>query len=183
MRDSSRAALAEASLPPSRLELEITESLLLDDTDAVLAELARLKALGVAIVMDDFGTGYSSLGYLWRFPFDKIKIDRTFMQSLDRVDKTVETIMRTIVGLGHSLHMRVTIEGVEDARQIEFDPRSRLRRGPGLLFRSSHAGDRHSQADARRLPARAGQGRPSRRAEAAHHQVGRRPTPRRDRLV
>ncbi len=114
------AALAEAKLPASRLELEITESLLLEDTEANLGELARLKALGVSIVMDDFGTGYSSLSYLWRFPFDKIKIDRTFMSSLDIADKSVETIIKTIVGLGHSLHMRVTIEGVEDARQVDF---------------------------------------------------------------
>ena len=114
------AALAEAGLPANRLELEVTESLLLEDTTANLSELGRLKALGVSIVMDDFGTGYSSLSYLWRFPFDKIKIDRAFMGSLDAADKSVETIVKTIVGLGHSLHMRVTIEGVEDAEQIEF---------------------------------------------------------------
>ena len=70
------AALKEANLEPSRLELEITETLLLGDSESVMAELRKLKELGVAIVMDDFGTGYSSLSYLWRFPFDKIKIDR-----------------------------------------------------------------------------------------------------------
>jgi len=118
--DVVSAALAEAALEPQRLHLEITESLLLRETSAVMTELARLKALGVLIVMDDFGTGYSSLSYLWRFPFDKIKIDRAFMQSLDSADKTAETIVKTIVGLGHSLQMRVTIEGVEDARQVAF---------------------------------------------------------------
>jgi EAL domain-containing protein (putative c-di-GMP-specific phosphodiesterase class I) len=70
--------------------------------------------------MDDFGTGYSSLSYLWRFPFDKIKIDQAFMRSLDAFDNSVQTIVRTIVGLGHSLNMRVTAEGVETARQLEF---------------------------------------------------------------
>jgi diguanylate cyclase (GGDEF)-like protein len=114
------AALAEAGLEPSRLELEITEVLLLRDTDAILAELGRLKALGVAVVMDDFGTGYSSLSYLWRFPFDKIKIDRAFMQTVNAKDESVQTIIKTIVGLGHSLHMRVTVEGIEDGQQAEF---------------------------------------------------------------
>jgi diguanylate cyclase (GGDEF)-like protein len=113
-------ALAESALEPGRLELEITETLLLRDTDAILAELGRLKALGVAVVMDDFGTGYSSLSYLWRFPFDKIKIDRAFMQTVDAADENVQTIIKTIVGLGHSLHMRVTVEGVEDGEQAEF---------------------------------------------------------------
>jgi EAL domain-containing protein (putative c-di-GMP-specific phosphodiesterase class I) len=70
--------------------------------------------------MDDFGSGYSALSYLWRFPFDKIKIDQTFLQSLDTPDKSAETIIKTIIGLGHSLNMRVTIEGVEDARQVDF---------------------------------------------------------------
>jgi diguanylate cyclase (GGDEF)-like protein len=118
--DMVAAALMETGLAPSRLELEITESLLLGDTGAVMAELGRLKALGVAIVMDDFGTGYSSLSYLWRFPFDKIKIDRAFMLGFDTADENVKTIVQTIVGLGRSLRMRVTAEGVENARQAEF---------------------------------------------------------------
>jgi diguanylate cyclase (GGDEF)-like protein len=118
--DIVRAALEESGLEPRQLELEITEALLLRDTDAILAELRRLKALGVAVVMDDFGTGYSSLSYLWRFPFDKIKIDRAFMQTTNATAENVETIIRTIVGLGHSLHMRVTVEGIEDDQQAEF---------------------------------------------------------------
>lgn len=120
IRDIVAAALAETALQPNRLELEITESLLLQDTGAVMSELRRLKALGVAIVMDDFGTGYSSLSYLWRFPFDKIKIDRSFMLAFDTSDKNAETIVRTIVGLGRSLRMEVTAEGVESVRQVEF---------------------------------------------------------------
>jgi diguanylate cyclase (GGDEF)-like protein len=114
------AALRDARLEPHRLQLEITESLLLRDANAIMLELRRIKALGVAIVMDDFGTGYSSLSYLWRFPFDKIKIDRAFLQSLSAENRAAEMIVRTIVGLGHSLQMRVTIEGVENADQVDF---------------------------------------------------------------
>jgi EAL domain-containing protein (putative c-di-GMP-specific phosphodiesterase class I) len=82
---ASRVAevLAERGLESRRLELEITEGLLLTESDEVMDELRRLKALGLGIVMDDFGTGYSSLSYLWQFPFDKIKIDRAFMRALD----------------------------------------------------------------------------------------------------
>jgi len=112
--------LRQTGLAAHRLELEITESLLLHDTEAVLDELAALKALGVAIVMDDFGTGYSSLSYLWRFPFDKIKIDGSFMHALDSNDANAEKIIRTIVALGRSLRMRVTVEGVENSRQVGF---------------------------------------------------------------
>ena len=95
--DVVRAALEASGLAPARLQLEITESLLMDDTDAVMSELTQLKMLGVAIVMDDFGTGYSSLSYLWRFPFSKIKIDRAFIQNLDSADTPIETIVRTII--------------------------------------------------------------------------------------
>ncbi len=77
------AALRESGLEPSRLELEITESLLLRHTETIMCKPSKLKARGVAIVMDAFGTGYSSLSYLWRFPFDKIKIDRTLMNGLE----------------------------------------------------------------------------------------------------
>ena len=85
-----------------------------------MAELQTLKAMGVAIVMDDFGTGYSSLSYLWRFPFDKIKIDRSFMQGFDGSGRDAETVVKTIIALGRELNMRVTVEGVETARQVAF---------------------------------------------------------------
>jgi diguanylate cyclase (GGDEF)-like protein len=114
------AALKEANLEPTRLELEITETLLLGDNESVMTELRALKQLGVAIVMDDFGTGYSSLSYLWRFPFDKIKIDRSFMQGFDGSGRDAETVVKTIITLGRELHMRVTIEGVETAKQAAF---------------------------------------------------------------
>lgn len=112
--------LEETGLPANRLELEITEGLVMNDTDSVSAQLRQLKELGVAIVMDDFGTGYSSLSYLWRFPFDKIKIDRSFMQAFENSDENVESILATIVALGHSLKMRVTAEGVETPAQAAF---------------------------------------------------------------
>ena len=118
--DIVAAALKEAGLAPHRLELEITETLLLGNSEAIMAELQTLKAMGVAIVMDDFGTGYSSLSYLWRFPFDKIKIDRSFMQGFDGSGRDARTVVKTIIALGRELNMRVTVEGVENAKQAAF---------------------------------------------------------------
>jgi diguanylate cyclase (GGDEF)-like protein len=113
-------ALKDSGLAPRRLELEITETLLLGNSKAIMTELQLLKAMGVAIVMDDFGTGYSSLSYLWRFPFDKIKIDRSFMEGFDGSGRDAETVVKTIIALGRELHMRVTVEGVETAKQAAF---------------------------------------------------------------
>ncbi len=110
--------LEETGLDPRRLELEITERLLLQNTEAVIATLKRLDALGVSIAMDDFGTGYSSLSYLTKFPVRKIKIDRSF---IDRLGTTPETtaIVNSIVGLGQSLNVTITAEGVENAGQAD----------------------------------------------------------------
>jgi diguanylate cyclase (GGDEF)-like protein len=113
-------ALRDSGLDPYRLELEITESLLLGNTDAILAQLRTLKAIGVSIVIDDFGTGYSSLSYLWRFPFDKIKIDRSFMRGVETSGKNAGTVVKTIIALGRELDMRITVEGVETAEQAAF---------------------------------------------------------------
>jgi diguanylate cyclase (GGDEF)-like protein len=110
-------ALADAGLAPERLEVEITESLLMVDTDRVVRALHSLSALGVRIAMDDFGTGYSSLAYLWRFPFDKLKIDRAFTKGLAE-DPKVNLIVRSIVSLAHSLQIRVNAEGVETDGQM-----------------------------------------------------------------
>ena len=118
--DIVATALEQAGLEPYRLELEITESLLLGDSESIMAELHTLKSMGVAIVMDDFGTGHSSLSYLWRFPFDKIKIDRSFMLGLDNSGRDAETVVKTIIALGRELHMRVTVEGVETSQQAAF---------------------------------------------------------------
>ena len=114
------AALEKSGLKASRLLLEITESLLLADSDGVMLELGRLKALGAEIVMDDFGTGYSSLSYLWRFPFDKIKIDGSFMRAFETPGAPAEKVVRTIAALGHTLGMRVCLEGVETERHAEY---------------------------------------------------------------
>ena len=111
------AALDDSGLPPHRLELEITESLLMSNTDRVLRMLHALSAMGVRIAMDDFGTGYSSLAYLWRFPFDKVKIDRSFTQGLGS-DPKVALIVRSIVSLAHSMEIRVNAEGVETSAQL-----------------------------------------------------------------
>jgi len=118
--DVVKNALTSSGLAAHRLQLEITEGLLLHDTDSILDELRRIKGLGVAIVMDDFGTGYSSLSYLWRFPFDKLKIDASFMMAMKQHDETIETVVKTIVSLGHLLQMKVTIEGVENEWQVGF---------------------------------------------------------------
>ena len=128
------AALKDANLEPFRLELEITETLLLGDSESVMTELRALKELGVAIVMDDFGTGYSSLSYLWRFPFDKIKIDRCFMQGFDGSTRDAETVVKTIITLGRELHMHVTIEGVETAKQAAFLDSANGEQAQGFYF-------------------------------------------------
>ena len=112
--------LKESGLDANRLELEITEVLMLGDSESTMKQLRELKALGVSIVMDDFGTGYSSLNYLWKFPFDKIKIDRSFMQDFDKSGRDVETVVKSIIALGRELRMRVTVEGVETLKQADF---------------------------------------------------------------
>jgi EAL domain-containing protein (putative c-di-GMP-specific phosphodiesterase class I) len=111
--------LQETGLEASRLELEITEGVLLADTGAALDTLERLRELGVRIAMDDFGTGYSSLSYLQKFPFDTIKIDRSFVGAIETRSEA-DAIVRAVVGLGRSLGMRTCAEGVETAGQLAF---------------------------------------------------------------
>jgi diguanylate cyclase (GGDEF)-like protein/PAS domain S-box-containing protein len=111
--------LLETGLAPGRLELEITEGVLIEDFDRGLALLRRLKALGVRISMDDFGSGYSSLSYLQAFPFDKIKIDRAFVMNLGRNPQSA-AIVRAVIGLGHGLEMSIVAEGVETQEQLGF---------------------------------------------------------------
>ncbi len=110
--------LKETGLSPERLELEITENLLINDTEEVLAKLSRLRQLGVNIAMDDFGTGYSSLSFLARFPFSKIKIDRQFVRNMTR-DPAMRAIVKTVIALGKSLDVVITAEGVETEEQAE----------------------------------------------------------------
>jgi EAL domain-containing protein (putative c-di-GMP-specific phosphodiesterase class I) len=113
------AVLLETGLAPSRLELEITEGVLIGDFSRAVATLRRLKALGVRIAMDDFGTGYSSLSYLHSFPFDKIKIDQTFITNLERNQQSA-TIVRAVIGLARGLKLPVLAEGVETSDQVAF---------------------------------------------------------------
>lgn len=111
-----RQALFDAGLPPQRLVIELTESMLMDDVPAAIALMNELKAMGLSLSIDDFGTGYSSLSYLKRFKLDELKIDRSFV--IDLPDKPVDVaIARTIIELGHSLGMKVLAEGVESAAQ------------------------------------------------------------------
>jgi diguanylate cyclase (GGDEF)-like protein len=112
-----RAALANSQLPASRLELEITEAVLLQESEETLAILRELRSLGIRIAMDDFGTGYSSLGYLRSFPFDRIKIDRSFVRDLE-TSADCEAIIRAITGLSGSLGIATTAEGVETSEQL-----------------------------------------------------------------
>jgi len=113
------AILFETGLAANRLELEITESVLIDDFSRGLSILRRLKSLGVRIAMDDFGTGYSSLSYLQSFPFDKIKVDQTFISNLGYGSQSA-TIVRAVIGLARGLDIPVVAEGVETSEQMSF---------------------------------------------------------------
>ncbi len=112
------SALARSQFPACLLELEITEAVLIDDDTAALEVLHRLRSLGVRIALDDFGTGYSSLSYLQRFPFDKIKIDRSFVRGIADSD-TSRDIIRAIVDIAKTRQITTTAEGVETERQRE----------------------------------------------------------------
>ena len=126
-------ALKHSGLPPRRLELEITETLLLEKSAQVLATLHALRALGVRISMDDFGTGYSSLSYLRSFPFDKIKIDRSFVHDIG-ANADSQAIVRAIVSLGDSLGIKITAEGVETESDLAYLKAEGCTEGQGFLF-------------------------------------------------
>jgi diguanylate cyclase (GGDEF)-like protein/PAS domain S-box-containing protein len=111
--------LCRTNLPPQRLELEVTESLLIGDAEKALCLLKRMRREGIEISLDDFGTGYSSLSYLTRFPFSKLKVDKSFIWNLDRTPEDAE-IVRAILAMARALHLRVTAEGVETEAQLKF---------------------------------------------------------------
>lgn len=111
-------ALKDSGIDPGRVELEITESVMLEDASGALEVMRTLKRLGVRISMDDFGTGYSSLSYLRAFPFDGLKIDRSFLNRLDESEDD-KAIIRAIVGLGRALSLTVTAEGIETAEHLK----------------------------------------------------------------
>lgn len=114
-----RAALDASGLDAARLEIEVTENLFIANADDVAEKLHKLRDLGVRVVMDDFGTGYSSLQYLWKFPFDKLKVDRSCFMSLGE-SETVPVVLRTIRAMTRAMHLRVTAEGIETESQRAF---------------------------------------------------------------
>jgi EAL domain-containing protein (putative c-di-GMP-specific phosphodiesterase class I) len=128
-----KQALDQSGLSPKRLELEITEAVLLERVDHTLATLHALRALGVSISMDDFGTGYSSLSYLRSFPFDKIKIDRSFVHNLGS-NAEAQAIVRAILSLGASLGMTITAEGIETEEELACLKAASCHQGQGYLF-------------------------------------------------
>jgi diguanylate cyclase (GGDEF)-like protein len=127
------SALAASGLAPTRLEIEITESVLLYNKEATLAVLHQLRALGIRIAMDDFGTGYSSLTYLQSFPFDKIKIDRSFVKNINE-DSSSLTIVRAVAALANGMGMTATAEGVETAEQLHSIASEGCTEMQGFLF-------------------------------------------------
>jgi EAL domain-containing protein (putative c-di-GMP-specific phosphodiesterase class I) len=138
------AALAASGLPASRLELEITEAVLIRDDDVALAILHQLRTIGVRIALDDFGTGYSSLSYLKRFPFDKIKIDRCFVSDIE-VDGSA-AIVQAVVNIAAARNMTTTAEGVETEQQRDMLRRLGCTEMQGYLFSAPKPA-----AEARRL--------------------------------
>jgi diguanylate cyclase (GGDEF)-like protein/PAS domain S-box-containing protein len=162
-----REILVETGLAPERLELEITETALIRDFDRALASLRLLKALGVRIAMDDFGTGYSSLSNLRAFPFDKIKIDRSFIMSVDSNDQAA-AIVRAVMGLGRGLALPVLAEGVETQGELAFlmnegcqEAQGYLMGKPALISHFAHVVD-----EAAAKTAAADEGAPGRRSAA-----------------
>src|SRR5690625_2470881 len=114
-----RSALVESELPAQALELEITESIAMNDQNQVVATLGELHEFGVSLAIDDFGTGYSSLAYLKHFPVDKLKIDKSFIQGIDH-DPRDRAIVRAAIGMARALDLVTVAEGVESPSHVEF---------------------------------------------------------------
>ncbi len=131
--DHVRDALAASGLPADALLLEITETALMRDTDSTIARLSQLKALGVSIAIDDFGTGYSSLGYLRQFPVDALKIDRSFIASMNESSES-PVLIHAMVALAHALGLGTVAEGIEESSQLELLRRQGCERGQGYLI-------------------------------------------------
>ena len=133
LAETIHAILLETGLSPRRLEVEVTESTLMSDQARGLHILRKLKAMGISVAMDDFGTGYSSLATLHAFPFDKIKLDQSFVKRLP-TDAAAAAIVRTVLALGVSLGMPVLAEGIETEAQWQFLAREGCGKGQGYLF-------------------------------------------------
>ncbi len=112
------STLAETGLPASALTLELTETVLMEDPEGITAQLSELRRLGVQVGIDDFGTGYSSLSYLRRFPVDKLKIDKSFIDNIETVEEDL-AIVRTVVDLARILALETTAEGIESGAQAD----------------------------------------------------------------
>ena len=138
------SVLLETGLSSNRLEIEITEGVLIDDFARGLSILRRLKALGVRIAMDDFGTGYSSLSYLQSFPFDKIKIDQAFVANLERNPQSA-AIIRAVIGLGRGLNVPIVAEGVETKAQLAFLEQAECSEVQGFLIGRPAPIERYSE--------------------------------------
>jgi EAL domain-containing protein (putative c-di-GMP-specific phosphodiesterase class I) len=138
--DLVASSLREHGIHASRLELELTEGMLIDRRDEAVAILNRLKSIGVQIAVDDFGTGYSSLSYLSSLPIDCLKIDRSFVTQISRGGRDA-TIAQAVISLGHSLGMRVLAEGVETSEQLHFLRHHGCNEYQGYLFARPQAAD------------------------------------------
>jgi EAL domain-containing protein (putative c-di-GMP-specific phosphodiesterase class I) len=142
------SALASSGIAPWRLELEVTETVIMHDSDAVFGALGQLHKLGVRIALDDFGTGYSSLSFLQKFPFDKIKIDRSFINELTEAKQESRLIARAVVRFAVSLGRTTTAEGVETKEQLDM-----LRAEGCVEFQGYYLGGAtHGRDVARMLP-------------------------------
>ena len=139
-----RAVLTETGLEPHGLELELTETVLMQDAPSTAAVLQALNAMGVQLALDDFGTGYSSLSYLKRFPIDTLKIDQSFVRNLT-TDAGDASIVSAMISLGKSLQMRVVAEGVETREQLAFLREQRCPEGQGYYFSQPVVGEEFTQ--------------------------------------
>ncbi len=139
-----RQAIAAAGIPPHALELEITESILLDHSEGTLQILDELKIIGVTLAIDDFGTGYSSLAYLKRFPIDRLKIDQSFVRDIV-TDSEDLAIVRAIIAMAHALYLDVIAEGVETAEQLALLQREGCHDCQGYYFSRPQDAESFSQ--------------------------------------
>jgi EAL domain-containing protein (putative c-di-GMP-specific phosphodiesterase class I) len=128
-----KTILAETGFDPRRLELELTETFLMQDSKSTALVLIALKDLGVQLALDDFGTGYSSLSYMRRFPIDALKVDQSFVRDLT-TDEDDASVVSAVINMGKSLHMRVVAEGVETREQCSFLEQHKCSEAQGFHF-------------------------------------------------
>ena len=120
MIENIKSAISKSQLNPKYLDLELTETIIMDDVDRAVEILEEVKSLGINISIDDFGTGYSSLSYLKKFPINTLKIDQSFISSIDSKKPSSSSIANLVIDLGHKLGMNVIAEGVETQEQVDF---------------------------------------------------------------